>query len=83
MNKDLITKRFILFIAATLLSFFVPWQITILILILAALLLPNPFEYIILVVGMFDGGIFSLVWFAVVAFGVFFREQVRFSVFSS
>jgi polyferredoxin len=60
MNKDLITKRFILFVATTLLSFFVPWQITIIILILAALLLPSPFEYIILVVGMFDGCIMPL-----------------------
>ncbi len=79
MNRDLLVKRIWLFLGIMLLSFFIPWQITAFIMIMVALLLPTPIEYIYLVVGIFGGGIFSLVWFLVVIFGFFFRDQIRFN----
>lgn len=79
MKRDLIVKRIWLFIGIMVLSFFIPWQITTIIVILVALLLPTPIEYIYLVIGIFGGGLFSLIWFLVVVFGFFFRDQVRFN----
>jgi len=72
-----ILKRITIFLAVLLLSFFLPWQLTCLLLIAVSLFVSAPVEYIFLVIGIFGAGIFSLLWVALCLAGIFIREKTR------
>ncbi len=76
---NLFLKRIVIFIAVMLLSYFVPWQVTALLLLGVAIFIEGPIEYIFIVVGVFGGGIFSIFWGLLCFVGLFVRGKTRLS----
>ncbi len=74
----IILTRFALFVGIMLASFFAPWQITAVLLILVALLIESPIEYIFITVGSFGWGIFTFVFAVFCVLGLFLRDKARF-----
>ncbi|HEY9586370.1 MAG TPA: hypothetical protein VJJ27_01865 [Candidatus Paceibacterota bacterium] len=80
--KKIVYKRIFTFLAVLLVSFFMPWQMTAVLLLAAALFMPIPIEYVFLLVGFFGVGIFSYIWLVFVFLGLFLRQRTRFNFFS-
>ncbi|MFZ3020102.1 MAG: hypothetical protein WA051_01095 [Minisyncoccia bacterium] len=74
---NLIFKRIAVFVAVALLSYFLPWQITVLILLSVAILVNTPIEYLFIVIGIFGGGLFCIIWTVICLLGVFVRNKTR------
>ncbi len=72
---DKILKRLAFFLIIVVLSFFLPWQITVLLFIVIAILLPAPIEYAFLAVGIFGAGLFVVLWGALVVAGLMVRAK--------
>lgn len=75
--KEKILKRIGLFLGLTLFTFFVPWQVSVLLLLSVALFLEAPIEYVFLVIGIFGGGVFAVFWATCVFFGIFIKQKTR------
>ena len=70
-------KRIILFLAVLLLSCFVPWQLTGLLLLVAAIFIIVPVEYGLITLGIFGNTIVSWIFIVLVILGLFLRDKIR------
>lgn len=69
--------RGIIFAGVLILSFFVPWQLTALLVILASLAVPYPLEYAIITIGVFGIGLLFYLFLTTALLGGFVRSRTR------